>query len=215
MLESDNNQLRHKLNSSRAWTTPRLMKLFGQFRQLEEKLGAWLELDDSEEESAATLQRMHEFQVNQDLKLIKELVPDNGSSKETTAVTVLENIQPFFSAGFLLHSEEASEPSFGEFFYRGVLFPLPDRGLPYGRSVPQIGPLQVKAMDARKWLYSANLDFLKADLDSQAFLIQPLPGVSYVLISEVPSLWREEHIEHAHRLINNSFDQIERKDSSL
>ena len=206
-----------KKNSARDWTTPRLAKLFGQFRQLEEKLGAWLDVSESEDESAATLQAMHQFQVNNDLHLIKDLVPDNGHSKDQTAALVLENIQPFFTAGFLLKTWESStqqapESKLNEFFYRGVIFPLPGRGIPYNRPVPHMSPLQVKSMEAFKWLEQVNFSFLKTDLDSQAFLIQPIPGISYVLISEVPLLWREEHIGHAHRLINNSFDQFDRKD---
>lgn len=67
-------------------------------------------------------------------------------------------------------------------------------------------------MEARKCLGQFHLDFLKVDLDSQAFLIQPLSQISYILISEIPQLWREEHVKHAYRLINNSFDKLDRKD---
>jgi len=206
----------HKQKNSNVWTTPRLKTLLGQFRQLEEKLGSWLELEENYSNSSDTLQIMHEFVVNRDLKLIRELLPDSGQNREEASVLVLENLQPFFTAGFLLDFKVSLSPRLSRLFYRGVLFPLPDEGLPYAKVLPKISPLEVKVMDARKWLrQSPHLDFLKVDLDSQAFLIQPLPQISYILISEVPRLWREEHMKDAHRLINNSFDQFGRRAPSL
>ena len=208
MLEREIPKRRLSSRSASNWTTPRLRQLFQHFQTVEEKLGAWLEKDSEEQQQQAkeTLQQMHSFQVDQNLSLVKALVPDLSLSGRDVPSLVLENLVPFFDAGFLLKSRGGQKPNLEQFFFRGVVFPLPKEGIAYSRPLPQPGPSLIKSMAAGKWLTQSGFSFLQVDSDAEAFLFQLLPRVYFVLISSIAGPWRQDHLRQAQRLINNAFD---------
>jgi hypothetical protein len=41
--------------------------------------------------------------------------------------------------------------------------------------------------------------------DTQAFLMMPVPETAFILISDIPALWREDHVRAILNLINRAF----------
>ncbi|MCB0386367.1 MAG: hypothetical protein KDD43_13325, partial [Bdellovibrionales bacterium] len=153
-----------------------------------------------------TLQQMHAFQIDHNLTLVKTLVPDLSLSGRNIPALLLENLVPFFDAGFLLRSKDHHQTQLEQFFFRGVVFPLPKEGMVYRHSLPRSGPSAIKKMAASKWLEKSGFSFLQIDPDADAFLLQPLPNVYFVLVCSIARPWRPDHLSQAQRLINNAFD---------
>lgn len=186
MLEREKSKHSITLRTAGNWTTPRLRQLFQHFQTVEQKLGAWLEKDNEgqHQQTKETLQQMHAFQIDHNLTLVKTLVPDLSLSGRNIPALLLENLVPFFDAGFLLRSKDHHQTQLEQFFFRGVVFPLPKEGMVYRHSLPRSGPSAIKKMAASKWLEKSGFSFLQIDPDADAFCFNLFP--MYILFLSVP-----------------------------
>lgn len=210
MIEPDRKKKLPETGSLAEGSAPRLQQLFGHFRKVENKIGSWLEDDPaaeaSDEKGLQTIETMVGFRARNDLHLVKQLVPDQLDPKVNPVLLAWENLVPFYEAGFLI-SSPLRQPLIRQFFFRGVRFEIPGEGRPYPRQLPLLGPLEVKKMDGLKWLAHSGFAFLQLDPDSQAFLLQPDPTTSMVLVSAIPLIWRADHVKHTQLLLNNAVDR--------
>jgi hypothetical protein len=66
--------------------------------------------------------------------------------------------------------------------------------------------MQVHRAPAAKALPLLNLKFLNpASGDASSFLVKPTPTVAFMMVSNLAAPWLEDHLGHAHRLINKAF----------
>lgn len=190
--------------------SPRLKQLFRHLRKMENKLEAWLEedaeLQNSDLQGMQTVQTMLNFRARDDIRLVKQLVPDEVDPTTNSILLAWENLVPFFEGGFLLQPNGPST-KIQQFFFHGVRFEIPGAGVPYRHRLPQLGPLDVKRMSGRKWLAKSGFSFLDIAPDSQAFLFQPERTTQFVLLSSLPEIWLEDQVKHTQQLLNNATDR--------
>jgi|GEM_PF-1319542 len=122
---------------------------------------------------------------------------------------LLERLSPFFDSGVLLQRGVSSESDnwwVTDLFFRGNAFHLELKDqVKATEIVPKITPLQVHRAPAGKVLAALKLDFLSPSPDANAFLVRPTPSIAFLLVSNFPAPWTEDHVAQAHRLINKCF----------
>lgn len=139
----------------------------------------------------------------------RDFTPQTGLAAVTSLVDapvegpeqVLERLTPFFDSGLLLRDWRVTD-----IFWRGSVFHLDVKEqAPAGHLALASTPLQVQRAPAEKILSSLKMEFLNPAPDSQGYLLQPTPQVSFVVFSNLADPWALEHVSEAHRLINKAF----------
>ncbi len=184
---------------------------------IREKIGRWsLErvqfvlnhLEDFVTETDSIGQQMATFSSQTGLNQIASLsVPPD--EKGQTSVAVLQQLVPFFEAGFLIQKLSAAADSawwVTDIFSRGQIFNLELKDQVRAEELMvSISPLQIVRAPTEKILGKLGLPFLQPKVDSSGYLIRPTPTVALLLISALSPLWIEDHMKQAQRLINNAF----------
>ncbi len=162
-------------------------------------------IDDDAQE---TRDRAKNFVAQQGLEQVQNLAGCEPQDPHLPT-QLLERLSPFFDSG-VLFQRGADHDTGGwwvtDLFYRGTAFHLePKDQVNATPIVPMITPLQVHRAPAKKVMSSLRLDFLCPAKDADAFLVKPTPTTAFVLISNFPAPWTEDHVAQAHRLINKCF----------
>lgn len=161
-----------------------------------------------EDEDRDFRERAREFSPASGLDKVEKLVETHPNAAELPQ-RVLEGLSAFFDSGLMLQRGPAQESAgwwVTDLFWRGSTFHLDIKDqVAAGKLVPEVPPLQVNRMPALKMLDGLNLKFLSTSADANAYLFKPTPTLAYVVISNLPEPWTEDHIAHTQRLVNKSF----------
>ncbi len=153
-----------------------------------------------DDESAELRERAKNFVVQSGLDQVESLVAGDPQDKDI-APRVLDRLSPFFEGGLLLQNGKVTD-----LFWRGNVFHLGVKDQIAAQNIlPEITPLQVHKTTAKKILSHLKLDFMVPKGDAEGYLLKPTPVVGFVLISTLAAPWTEDHVAHAHRLINKCF----------
>jgi hypothetical protein len=123
-------------------------------------------------------------------------------------VRVLERLSAFYDAGLLIQRGMTDDSSWWvtDLFWRGNTFHLELKDqIRASGFIPEITPMQVQRAPAAKLLPLLGLNWLSSSPEASGFLVKPTPTVGYLLISNLATLWLEDHLTLTHRLINKAF----------
>ena len=161
-----------------------------------------------EDEAAELRERVRNFTPQTGLEQVNSLVQCEPNDPHLPLL-VLDRLTPFFEAGLLLQKGMNSESSnwyVTDLFWRGATFHLEIKDQVNASGlVPELTPLQVHKAPAKKVLDSLGLSFLATKSDSEGYLLRPTPTVALVLLSHLAAPWAEDHLAHAHNLVNKCF----------
>jgi hypothetical protein len=157
-----------------------------------------------EDESAAMKRSLREFEVQTGLGQMKALYEGDPNDPNLT-MRVLERLTPFYETGFMFQKSEETW-LMTDFFWRGQLFHLTEEDLvAANKLIGDVTPLQVAKTDAKQVLKQLNLEFVRIPKTAQAYLFKPTEKTAYILISDLPDLWSEDHVGQTKDLLNKSF----------
>lgn len=153
-----------------------------------------------DDEAAGLQERAKNFVVQSGLDKVESLVA--GEPQDAgMAPRILERLSPFFESGLLIRDGKVTD-----LFWRGNVFHLGAKDQVVASGIlPEIAPLQVHKASAKKILSHLKLNFICPKGDSEGYLLKPTPSVGFVLFSDLAAPWAEDHVAHAHRLINKCF----------
>lgn len=161
-------------------------------------------IDDEEKELR---ERAKNFVAESGLEKIESLSSLDPHHPDLS-VQVLERLSAFFDSGMLLQRGSTDEANWWvtDLFWRGNTFHLDLKDQIRATDfVPEITPMQVHRALAAKLLPLLKVKFLNSSPDAESFLVKPTPTVALMLVSNLGAPWLEDHIGHAHRLINKAF----------
>lgn len=117
-----------------------------------------------------------------------------------------EKLAPFYEAGFLAVKDDANVWSISHLFWKGQVFELEEEEQPsLNQLVGDISPLQVQRADAARVLNEMGFSYLQVPSTAKCFLFKPSFNAAYILVSDLPELWSEDHVTATHRLLSQSF----------
>lgn len=164
--------------------------------------------DFIDDDSREMRERAKNFVAQTGLESVENL-SDFDPQDEHLPTRLLDRLSPFFESGLLLQRGMSAENVnwwVTNLFWRGNTFHLEHKDqVRATAAVPEITPLQVHRAPASKVLEGLKLQFLCPSQEANAFLLKPTPSVAFVLVSNLANPWVEDHVAHAHRLINKCF----------
>ncbi len=186
------------------WTLRHIRGLVEKIEKLEDSMGGLLEENKTQVEQ---IERMRAFQARTDLQNVAALV-DESAAPAAVPTLVLQMLAPFFEGGLLLERQSGQSEQWvltafvtrGEYFYLET-----SERINVEHLVHAMGPDQVFKASAELMLAEIPVPFAHTSRTSEAFMLMPNPVTAFILISDIPSLWREDHVRLSLRLINDAF----------
>jgi hypothetical protein len=185
------------------WTLRHIRGLVEKLEHLESSVDDMLNSDAHHQQ----LERMRTFAPRTDLTTVDALI-DALPDPAPLPSLVLQRLAPFFDGALLLEFNPRLDLwQLAAFVTRGEYFHLEEKEqLEASHLIQPLGPDQVLKANAEAMLAEIPLPFALSSSSAQAFLILPTPTAAYILISDVPPLWSEDHMRSALRLINQAFN---------
>lgn len=150
-----------------------------------------------------------EFQASSEISQVGTLMMSEPENREAP-LKVLERLLPYYEFGFLAQkSINIENPRWWitDFFWKGNLFRLTlEDQIEVRKFIPSMTPLQVKKGKASLFLHGLNLDFIECQDETEVFVIRPTSQTAFLLASDLPAPWKEEHLEETKRLVNKAFN---------
>jgi hypothetical protein len=159
------------------------------------------------DEFAGRLERMRAFAARTDLNEVDAITDRAFADPIELPGLVLQRLAPYFDGALLLQQAGPEMWHLSAFVTRGEFFKLePEERLNASHLVQPLGPDQVLKANAGAMLAELPLPFALSGHTAQAYLCMPQPGIAYILISDIPPLWSEDHVRSALRLLNQAFN---------
>jgi hypothetical protein len=171
---------------------------------LETTVGGLLEDDSGQKER---LERMRSFQVRTDLSPVSSLFDAKPEINAELPALVLQRLAPFIEGGLWIQKSPLDRGwRLHAFVTKGEFFPLAEgERLSADHLAQPLAPDQVLKGNAEAMLAEIPIPFAPMHWDTQAFLMMPVPETAFILISDIPALWREDHVRAILNLINRAF----------
>lgn len=187
------------------WTLRHIRGLVERLGNLEASVGGLLESNTAQAEQ---LGRMRAFEARTDLINVPSLLDTPLADPADLPALVLQRLAPYFEGGLLVQRPAGGGPwRLHGFVTKGEFFPLNENErIDAGHLVQSLGPDQVLKANAEALLAEIPVPFAPVRWEAQAFLAMPAPDVAFILISDIPALWREDHVRSSLRLINDAFN---------
>lgn len=187
------------------WTLRHIRGVMEKLEQFEHSVSGLL---DDNKAQAAQLERMRSFAARTDLTLVDSLLDDDHIPAAQIPTLVLRKLAPYFDSELLLERPIDPNASWtltafctrGEYFYLDIT-----ERINVDHLVQALGPNQVLKASAESMLAELPVPFTHTSRSALAFLLMPNPTTAYILISDIPELWREDHVRRSLRLINDAF----------
>lgn len=144
-------------------------------------------------------ERAETFSAETGLEKIENLL--EPATPDENPLRVLDRLTPFFDGGLLLQDWRVTDV-----LWKGTVFHLDASEQMNAETLKtDASPSQIVAGPAQGILKSLDLECLSPGPNARGFLVKPTPQVGFVLITDLAEPWIEDHIRHAHRLINKAF----------
>lgn len=186
------------------WTLHRLRGLVERFEHLEESMAELLDNDDL----ATRLEHMRSFAPSSDFENVVALMDPSASRPEDLPFLVLQRLSPYFEGGLLAQrSDPTADWMLTALISRGQHFALsPSERPTLSQLIQPLQPQQVLMAPATALVGEIPVRLPSWSTTAKAFLLMPTPVTSYILISDIPPLWREDHVRRTLNLVNRAFN---------